>query len=549
MRKMRTRSTSIALARATAWLIMSAMPLPSLASGELHFALRADPKTFDPLKVSDGPSEVVRYLTGGVLIRMDRQTGKSAPALAESWRTIDAGRTVRFKLRANLRFSDGTPFRAEDVVYTIHRMAEPNLQSGVADSFRQNGALPTATAAGANEVVVRFASPPANLERLFDQLTIQSARSPRKELAVLGPFMLQEQRAGVYLRLVRNPNYWKKDPTGRPLPYLDAIRIDIQQNRDIELRRFEQGELHLMNELDTDLFLQLRERHPDTVRDAGPSMESQFLWFNQSPKSPLPNYKKDWFRSQAFRRAISESIQRADLVRLVYKGLAEPASGPVSSADAFWVNRSLKPDGYDPNAALERLKQDGFHLDAGKLRDRTGHPVEFSLITNAGNKTRVRIASLIEQDLAKIGVVLHIVTLDFPSLLERISRSFDYEAALLGFVNTDGDPIGQMNLWLSSGEQHAWNPAQSSPATPWEAEIDRLIEAQAATVDPRKRKASFDRVQEIVAQQAPIIYLVNPRVLGAVSPNLKHVAPAALWPFLLWNADELDLTTEISRTK
>ena len=530
-------------------LLLLALSLPVFAGGELRFVLRIDPKSFDPLKVSDGPSETVRYLTGGVLIRMDRQTGKPVAALAESWRMTEGGHTVTFKLRPNLKFSDGTPFSAEDVVFTVRRLGEANLHSPVADSFRQNGSLPNAETGLANEVSVHFSSPPASVDRLFDQLPIQSAKSPRKELAVMGPFMLEEHKAGVYVRLLRNPWYWKKDSAGHPLPYLDAIRIDIQQNRDIELQRFEQGELSLINTLDTDSFLRLRERRPQTVRDAGPSLESEFLWFNQSNKSPLPAYKKDWFRSQPFRRAISASIQRADLVRLAYRGLAEPAAGLVSSADPIWVNRSIKPQPYDPNSAMEKLNQDGFRLDAGKLRDRAGHAVEFSLVTNAGNKSRARIASLIEQDLAKIGVTLHIVTLDFPSLVERISRTFDYEAALLSFVNSDGDPIGQMNLWLSSAEQHAWNPSQSAPETAWEAEIDRLMQAQASSIDLRKRKISFDRVQSIVAEQAPLIYLVHPRVLGAVSPQVRNVSPAALWPNLLWNVDQLDLATEISRAR
>ena len=529
--------------------LLMALCLPAFAGGELRFVLRSDPKTFDPLQVSDGPSELIRYLTGGVLIRVDRQTGKPVAGLAESWRMTDGGRTVAFKLRANLKFSDGTPFSAEDVVFTIRRMGETNLHSPIADSFQQNGKLPLAEATGANEVAVHFNGPPAGVDRLFDQLPIQSAKSPRKELAVMGPFLLEEHKAGVSVRLRRNPHYWKKDSSGRTLPYLDGMRIDIQQNRDIELRRFEQGELNLINVLDVDSFLQLREGHPETVRDGGPSLESEFLWFNQSNKSPLPAYKKEWFRSQQFRRAISASIQRADLVRLVYKGLAEPAAGPVSSADPVWFNPSLKAQTYDPNGALQRLKQDGFRLDNSRLVDRSGNAVEFSLVTNAGNKVRARMATLVEQDLAKIGIKLHIVTLDFPSLVERIGRTLDYEAALLSFVNVDGDPIGQMNVWLSSAEQHAWNPSQKAPETAWEAEMDRLMQAQAATIDLRKRKSSFDRVQAIIAEQAPLIYLVHPRVLGAVSPRVRNVSPAALWPNLLWNADQLDLATELSRVR
>src|SRR5207244_8235016 len=102
-----------------------------------------------------------------------------------------------------------------------------------------------------------------------------------------------------------------------------------------------------------------------------------------------------------------------------------------------------------------------------------GHPVEFSVITNAGNKSRERMAAMIQQDLAAIGIRLTVVTLDFPSLLERIGKSQQYESCLLGLTNVELDPDGQMNFWLSGSAQHCWNARQTSPATPWEAEIDR----------------------------------------------------------------------------
>lgn len=180
-------------------------------------------------------------------------------------------------------------------------------------------------------------------------------------------------------------------------------------------------------------------------------------------------------------------------------------------------------------------------MEGDVLRDRAGHPVEFSLITNAGNKSRERMAAMIQQDLAQIGVRLNVVTLDFPSLIERMTRTFDYEACLLGLVNVDLDPSAQMNVWLSSASNHQWNPNQKSPATPWEAEIDRLMRAQASTADPNKRKAYFDKVQQIVWEQAPFIYLVNKNALSAVSPALENAAPVVLRPQTYWNAENLYL--------
>jgi peptide/nickel transport system substrate-binding protein len=149
------------------------------------------------------------------------------------------------------------------------------------------------------------------------------------------------------------------------------------------------------------------------------------------------------------------------------------------------------------------------------------------------------MAALIQQDLAAIGIRLNIVTLDFPSVLERISKTFAYESCLLGLNNVDFDPDGQMNLWLSSSTHHAWNPTQPSPATPWEAEIDRLMHEQASAATAARRKVLFDSVQQIVADQAPILYLVNPRALVAVSSRLRGVQPSVMNPRVVWNVDEL----------
>jgi peptide/nickel transport system substrate-binding protein len=483
---------------------------------------------------------VIRYLTGGVLIRINRLTQQLEPELATSWKVLGDGKQIQFQLRAGLKFSDGTPFSAEDVVYTFRALMDPALHSPTADSFRSDAGPSTARAVSAQQVLVTFPTAIVSVERLFDELVILSARSAQKERAVLGPFFVADYKPGAQVLLKKNPFYWKRDERGRQLPYFDSVRLDIQSNRDLEMLRFRRGELDLINNLTPDLYESLAEQMPSAVRDLGPSLEGEQMWFNQVESSPLPAYKKAWFRSRNFRRAISESINRGDIARVVYLRHATPAVGPVSRANHFWFNAKLGPHPFDPPGALKKLQQDGFSKGPdGALRDRDGHPVEFSLITNAGNKSRERIGAMLQQDLKALGIKLNLVTLDFPSLIERITRSFDYEACLLGMVNVDLDPNAQVNVWLSSGESHQWNPNQKTPATPWEAEIDRLIKLQASTIDPAKRKAAFDSVQEIVWEEAPFIYLINKNALVAASPSLRNLQPAIMRPQLIWNVEKL----------
>ncbi len=207
----------------------------------------------------------------------------------------------------------------------------------------------------------------------------------------------------------------------------------------------------------------------------------------------------------------------------------------------------MKPAPFDRAAALRALAHDGFEMKDNRLRDRQGNPVEFSVVTNAGNVSREKMAAMIQQDLASIGVKLNIVTLDFASLIERLTKTYNYESCLLGMTNVDLDPNLQMNVWLSSAANHQWNPNQKAPATAWEAEIDRLMKAQAAESNPNRRKQYFDRVQEIAWEQAPFLYLLNKNTLLAVSPSLHNVKAALIRPYAYWNAETLTLSTQLAR--
>lgn len=512
-------------------------------SSELRVTIKSDPKTFNPLMAEDDSSDIVRYLTGGVLIRVNRKTQENQPELATSWTIDENGRRITLNLRPGVKFSDGTDFTADDVVATLKAALDPNLHSPKGDSFRAGGAA-TIQAQEKDKLSIEFEHPIAGIERLFDEIAISPARTAGKadSSVVLGPFSVGEQKSGEYVLLKRNPQYWKKDNSGQQLPYLSTVRLYVLSNRDTELIRFRQGDIQLINGLSPDLYEQLRSEDPPAARDLGPSVEPEELWFNEVGRSPLPEYKKAWFRSRNFRHAMSMAINRADLARVAFRGHATPSIGIVSPANRFWFDQNLQPTPYDPNGALQLLKQEGFRRDGDVLKDKAGHSVSFSLITNAGNKPRERMGSLIQQDLQQIGVTVNFVPLDFPSIIERVTRTFNYDAVLLGFTNVDLDPNAQMNVWLSSADLHEWNPAQKTPETPWEAEIDKYMRAQASTLDRKQRKLAFDKVQEIAAEENPTIHLVDKNALVAISPKVKNADPVVLTPQTYWNIEYLSLS-------
>jgi peptide/nickel transport system substrate-binding protein len=513
-----------------------------IASGaELRFAFHAEPKTLDPFLMADENAAGLVYLTEGVLIRVNRLTQKLEPELATSWKIEKGGARISFVLRQGIAFPDRAAFTSADVVATFRALLDPALHSPIADTFKSDKGAVQITAQGKYTVIADFPAPVGQIERLFDQVAIVSGTAVHRPAPGLGPFLLAERKPGVSIQLKRNPAYWK-----RPLQQIDSIHIDIEQNRDLELLRFRRGELHLIDKLTPDLYERLASEAPGSAVDAGPTLDSEFLWLNLAPRAPLRDPAKQWFQSLAFRKAVSQAIHRDDLCRVVYRGHASPAAGPVSPANKLWFKQGLAPEPFNLADARKRLAADGFRLDGSTLRDRLGNAVEFSLITNSGSKTRERMAAMIQDDLSKLGIKLNIVTLDFPSLIERITRNLNYEACLLGLVNVDADPSELMNVLLSSASNHAWNPAEKTPETAWEADIDRLMLAQAATADYRVRRKNFDGVQEILAAEMPVIYLLYPNSLSAVSPQISGVKPTPFFPHTYWDVEHLTLRSKAS---
>ena len=540
MRKFSTfvQCVSILLA-AVAVLSCAAQSAPRLP-GELAWTIGYDPKTFDPAKVDDQESELVRYLTAGVLLRFNRSTQTVEPQLAESWTLSPDGKSIAFKLRAGLEFSDGSTLTAKDAAWSIRRVLLHDTAAPVAEEFLSPAAV-TIETPDQRTVIVHLAKRVIGIGKVFDEIAIEPADRPSDGRITAGPFVVADYRHSQFVRLRRNPHYYKRDSNGAALPYASGVRLDVLDNHEQEIRLFQRGEYDVIDSLPPDYFGLLKQISPNSVRDLGPSLNTEQLWFNQASGSPLPPWEKSWFQSQAFRVAVSRAIHRADLARIAYQGHATPAYNFISPANTVWYNHNLAVPAEDVAAAKESLIKAGFRLNGSTLEDPVGHAVKFSILTNAGNAARMKMATLIQQDLKALGIEVTVVALDFPALIERLMHTQDYEACLLGLENVDPDPNAMMNIWLSSSENHQWDPSEKTPATPWEAEIDRAMNLQASSLKDAERKQAVDRVQQIVADQQPFIYLVYPNALYAVSSHLKGVQPAVLEPGLVWNVEYLHL--------
>lgn len=508
---------------------LPALSAEAPARTELAWTLHYDPKTLDPAKVDDQASEQIRFLTAGVLIRLNRSNLSYEPALAESWNVSTDGKLITLRLRPGLRFSDGSPLTSADVVATFRRVLSPATAAPVAEEFLDPGKV-IVDAPDTATVRLHLPNRVVGIASVLDEIAIEPANRITSGAVTSGPFYVAEYKHGEYIRLHRNPFYWKRGNAGAALPYADDLRLDFLENTETEELRFLRGEYALLDHVPTEGFSTLARRMPGVTHDLGPSLNTEQMWFNQSDRAPLPAYEKVWFRDTTFRQAVSLALHRADIARIAYDGHATPANGFISPANTTWYNKALRPVAEDAQSALALLAAKGYRKQGNQLLDPAGHPVKFSILTNSGNRSRERMASIIQQDLAVIGMQVNVVTLDFPALIERLMHTQAYEAAILGLSNVQPDPSAMMNVWLSSSPNHQWNPEEKSPATPWEAEIDKQMRAQALASDTKVRKAAVDRVQSIVSEQLPFIYLVYPNTLCAVSPQLDGVQLSVLQP-------------------
>jgi len=537
--------------------------------GRLVVSLRGEPKTLNPLIAADARSREVIGVMQADLIHINRATQLTEPALAKSWKISPDGLAYTLVLRHGLKFSDGQPLDADDVLFTFRLYLDENVHAPQRDLLIVGGKPITVRKVDARTVVFQLAKTYGVGERLFDGLAIlprHLLEKPYKEgklgqigslataadqWAGLGPFRLKDYVAGQRLVLQRNPYYWKSDAKGNRLPYVDELVFLFVPNADAQVLKFQSGETDMISQLGAENFSVLsRQQRGYTMTDAGPGLEYNFLFFNLNDAgektSPEMQRKQKWFREVKFRQAVSAAVDREAIVRLVYQGRGAALWSLVAPGNRRWGNERLPRPPRSLDRARTLLKEAGFSWTTGPngestLLDSDGKPVELSILTSSSNADRAKMAALIQDDLKQLGMRVQVVPLESRSLLDRVTQSRDYDACIMGIASYDADPNSDISVWLSSGGLHLWNPSQAHPATPWEAEIDRLIEEQmsARTFEPRKKL--YDRAQEILAENQPMIFLASPDILAGAKNSIGNFHPAVLEPYVLWNVEQLYL--------
>jgi len=531
--------------------------------GQIVTSGRAGPRTFNRLIGQEQFSQVLSMLTQGRLVRVNYQTFEVEPWLAEKWDVSADGLTYTFHLRPGVTWSDGVPFTSEDVLFSVQAIFDAKSESFIADTLKVEGKPIAASARDAATVVITFPEPSGPGLRLLDSLWIVPKHklegalkagtfarawgtdTPPSDIVGMGPFVLREYVPNQRLIFDRNPRYWRKAADGTSLPYLDRIVYEIIPDQDAELLRLQSGDLDLtQSELRPDDYVPARRAEDKgtlKVAEVGLSPQADSFWFNLKPEAWKADPRFAFVRRREFRQAISYAVDREKFAENVFLGAAVPIWGPITPGNTLWFWPDVPRYFHDVNKAKALLK--GLGLEDrngdGVVEDAQGHEARFTVITQRGIGWFERGLAELRTQLAQVGIALEAAPLENATMNQRMVKS-DYEAMYTRFGSTDVDPASQLDMWLSNGDAHFWHFGDTSPE-PWEARIDALMKEQMATLDQGRRKAIFNDVQRIFAENLPVIYFATPRMYYAYNARVQGVKPSVLRPVALWNADMLSV--------
>lgn len=541
---------------------------PGKRGGQLTYVVFGEgPKTFDPITLNDSSSfDIVGRLQEG-LVRFDAMSQSYSPGLLKDY-YMEADKSVwTLRLRSGLKWSDGQPLTADDIVFTAKVIYDPKIVNPSSSVIRvadkpiefekvDDLTVRAKLAKPSGSFHVMLASfplvPKHALEEAYNAGKYDTAWNidvDPKKVVCSGPFMVKQYVSGERVVLERNPNYYKYDSKGTQLPYLDNVIFGYVPDQDAMLLRFQRGESDV-------LFLPRPEAIPDleakqkegnyTLYDCGPTNASGQLWFNlkrgnnPNGKPYVAPAKQEWFNNETFRKACYHALNKDAIINTVMRGKAVSLWSLESPALTLWYNPNVTKYPYDAAKAKQMLESIGM-IDRngdGIREDTSGTKVSFTFITNKGNKLREDVANLFSADLKAVGVEANPQFIDFNALVTATGDTLEYEACLLAFGGST-HPSTSMNNWRTSGRTHFINPSQKTPATPWEAEIDKLCDDFTAALDfPQQQKIYF-KMQEIYADHCGSLPTYTGVQFQCVRNTFGNIKPTSLGDNAIWNSEEI----------
>lgn len=551
---------------------------PGSHGGRFAIVGSTAPQTFNPVT---GTSVYTNDITGGLyagLTRFDRERQVERPAVASRWECTDDALQCTFHLRRGAQFSDGHPITSDDVLFSFRAFYDENVANFNREQLMVNGRPLEVSAPDAHTVVVRSPEPNGSLlavvstnlnvfprhvlEPALNAGTFNTAyglATPPAEIVTSGPWRVKQYVPNERVVLARNPYWFGIDSRGQRLPYLDELVFEIAPDQDAADLKFRSGEVDAIGQPRAANY-QWYEEHQEEGRfrlhDLGAELGPMYIVFNLNPRGeagrPEPVYSSPaaarWLPNASFRRAVSLAIDRDAMIASVMFGAGAKYWTFATPADTAWSLPDIAHDDYNPDEARRMLASLGMtdRDGDGFLEDADGRPVSFSLKLTANNPTRVAMGNFVRDDLAKVGIRLTLVPIEFNTLTVNVNRDFQFDAIMMGLAVVRPDPFFAAGFWRSSGN-HPWQPRSVRPASPEQEQVDRLIDSIRASTDQARRKAWWTELHTVANAQAWVIWMPVQTTKVPVRARFANVRPArgaVSASGIVWNAEEFYVTRD-----
>ncbi len=471
-----------------------------------------------PSLTSDQSSHEVGSMIYDGLVKLDKDLN-TAPAMAESWIYSRDCLELTFKLRRDVKWHDGRPFTADDVVFTYQAMINPKTPAPFKEGFllvKDVEALDPYTVrvrydkpyARAVETWGTYILPKHLLESFAAAGTLRE--SPQNSRPVgTGPYHFQEWKPGEKVVLVANPDYYE----GRP--YLSRVVyrvIPSQATIFLELKALGVDYVSTLTGIQYARQTEYPAFRKAYYKYRYPASAYTFLGFNlRDPR----------FADRRVRQAFAHAINKQELIDGVLLGLGRETNGPIRPG-TWAYTEAVERFAYDPEQAKALLAEAGWkdRDGDGLVEDREGKPFTLTIRTNQGNDERKKIAEIVQQRLKEIGIQADIQLIEWAAFIKEFVKPRRFEVIVLG-LGTGTDP-DQFVVWHSSQR----GPDQMNRTGYANPEVDALLEAGRQSCVQKERVRYYHRIQEILAHDLPMIFLYNRDSLPVVASRIRGVSPA-----------------------
>ena len=474
-----------------------------------------EPTVLIPMLAGDNASHQVAGLVFNGLVKYDTDLSIIGD-LAESWEISKDGLIITFYLRKGVKWTDGVEFTADDVMFGFKTITNEKTPTAYAEDFLQ---VKKAEVLDSYTFRVTYEKPfaPAlsswgNMvvlpKHLLEGKDIAKSDLTRNPVGV-GPYMLRKWVSGQEVILDSNKEYFE----GRP--YIDRYVYRIIPDPATMFLELRTGGIDLMGltplqytkQTENDFF------RKNFQKFRYPTFVYTYMGFN---------LKHPFFQDKRVRQAIAHAIDKQEIVDVVLFGLGKPATGPYVP-NTWAYNPNVKKFDYNPEKAKQLLKEAGWEDTNGDgILKKDGRPFKFTIFTNMGNSSRMNTATIIQWRLAKIGIKVDIRALEWSTFVNQFIDKRRFEAVILGWgIGLDPD---QYDIWFSgkTKEKEFNFVSYSNP------EVDSLLEKGRRTFDIKERKKTYFRMQEILAEELPYIFLYVPEATPIVHARFKGIKPSPI---------------------